>query len=210
MKKLLFVLAFTLMYMQSFSQISATTKDGKSVLLKSDGTWEFVTKKTNIDSNDFGMWKINYFVDDFGYPTSEGYISSKTRINGKFSNSATTNAKLQVGFIISEGNVSLRLYEYASNHSVSGKIMKKSYKIQIKHNEKTVKGGRKSNKDFKAYNYSDRMKVNYSDELLNLFSQGGEFKFYIIETGDYANGSYSFKIDDAAGFANAYRELTKQ
>ena len=208
MKKLLFLLAFSVIGIQSFSQIPATTKDGKSVLLKPDGTWEFATKKINIDSNDFGMWMINYFVDEFGDPTSQGFI--KTSINGKFGNSATTNSKLRVEFLISEGNVSLQLYEYAGNHSVSGKIMTKTYKIQIKHNEKIVKGGRKNNKDFKATNYSDRMKVNYSNELINLFSQGGKFKFYIIESGDYANGSYSFQIDDAVGFSNAYRELIKQ
>ena len=45
MKKIIFLLAFTLIGIQSFSQIAATTKDGKSVLLKSDGTWEFVNKK---------------------------------------------------------------------------------------------------------------------------------------------------------------------
>ena len=210
MKKIIFLLAFTLIGIQSFSQISATTKDGKSVLLKSDGTWEFVNKKKNIDSNDFGMWKINYFVDEFGDPTSEGYITERTSIKGKFSNSATTNSNLRVNFLISEGNISLQLYEYAGNHPVSGKISSQSYRIQIKHNGKVVKGGRKKNKDFRATNYSDRLKVNYSDELMNLFSQGGEFKFRIIETGDYANGSYSFKIDDVSGFSNAYKKLMEQ
>jgi hypothetical protein len=207
MKKIILIL---ILFTFIFPNIDATTKDGKSVLLKPDGTWEFINKNKNIDSNDFGMWEIRYFVDEFGDPTSQGYIEGKKRIYGTFSNSATTNDDLGVEFIIDKGRFYFQLFEYNRTHSVKGNISSQSYKIQVKHNGKVVKGGRKKNKDFRATNYSDRLKVNYPDDLINLFSQGGEFKFSIIETGDYANGSYKFTVNDVSGFSNAYKKLTNE
>ena len=53
------------------------------------------------------------------------------------------------------------------------------------------------------------MKVKQSDDLLELLSKGGEFKFKIIETGSYSSSSYSFKIDNSSGFSNAYAQLIK-
>ena len=203
---------YTVLFLISFifSNIDAITKDGKPVVLKSDGTWEFISTNKNIDPEDFGIWEIGYFVDDFGDPTSEGYIKNSRYIKGTFSNSATTNADLNVKFIIyNDGRISIKLYEYGRNHAVSGKISTKTYKIQIKHNGVVVKTGKKKNKDFSGENSYERVRVEPKEELIDILSSGGEVKFKIIETGTYSNSSYSFKIDDVSGFSNVYKKLTE-
>jgi len=192
MKKILFVLTFSLIGIQTFSQISETTSD-------------------------FGMWEINYMLDEFGEPTPEGYITQKININGEFSSSTTRLSNLRVEFIIRKRNVSLQLYEHGKNHPLE---YNHNYRIQIKHNGKIVTLGRTKVDHFKARNIldhklrfnnsGDRLEVRESKELINLFYKGGEFKFNIIGITDYANRNYSFQIDDAAGFSNAYRELIKQ
>ena len=68
--------------------------------------------------------------------TDGGYIS--TKLMGTFSNSATTDTKLSVKFIIAE-KVSIQLYEYAGNHPIKGNSSKgKEYDIKIKHNGEKI------------------------------------------------------------------------
>jgi len=52
----------------------------------------------NIDN--LGIWEIGYFVDEFGEPTKERFITTKNPIYGTLSNSATQNSDLRVHFII--------------------------------------------------------------------------------------------------------------
>ena len=64
MKKLLIILSLLLSF--SYSSIEAITKDGKSVILKPDGTWGYIDSNKDIDTEDFGIWEIAYYVDEFG------------------------------------------------------------------------------------------------------------------------------------------------
>lgn len=185
--------------------IDAITKDGKPVILKSDGTWEFIKEDKNHDSEDFGIWNINYYVDEFGDPTTKGYISNKNWIQGKFSNSATTNSPLNAYFIINQGVVTLKLFEYARKHPVKGDISRKSYKILLKHNGQLVEPNIGSY--IEGINTSDRILIVQSEQLIELLKSGGEFKFKLIEQGDYSNSTYSFKIDDSSGFSNLYKKF---
>tara|TARA_B100000315_G_scaffold145180_1_gene134113 strand:+ start:5 stop:997 length:993 start_codon:yes stop_codon:yes gene_type:complete len=129
-------------------------------------------------------------------------VNCISQLLGKFSNSATTNSKLKVIFLIDE-KVSIMLYEYARNHPVSGKNVKHFYKILIKHN------GKKINTKFEASNYSDRLTINkkQSEILMGYLKQGGTFQFFIEETGSFGSSTYNFKIDDASGFTNAWQNL---
>ena len=207
---------FVLFYFISFinAQLTATTNDGKKVLLNNDGTWNFVeSKKSTIEGT--GMWKVGYFVDEFGDPTDVAYIRNKNYIKGVFSNSATTNEELIAGFIITKTSVSIQLYEYAGNHPVKGITrLDSDYIILVKHNSSKLK--------LYGKNTSDRVtlitKITHRDylsrgdfkshmiskeKLLDALKEGGSLSFVITQGGS----TYKFKIDDSTGFDVAYRQL---
>jgi len=182
----------------AFGQINAITTEGKIVILNSDGSWEYATDNLPVSTSN-SIWKAKYFVDDFGDQTDDGYIT--TNLKGTFSNSATTNSKLGVRFIIDE-TVAIKLYEYDQNHPISGKISAKLYKIMVKHNgERTP--------DFIGRNHSDRLVLNENDskKIIELFKAGGSFIFNIEESLQYSSGSYRFKIQDASGFDSIWQTL---
>ena len=192
-------LLFILLVSTSFGQIIATTEDGKKVLLESNGTWKFSEDAPKKVDEGNSIWKVKYYVDDFGDFTDNGYIT--TDVLGKFSNSATTNSELGVRFIIDD-DVAIKLFEYNRNHSVSGKISTKTYLIHIKHNGKRLPS-------FTARNFSDRLIVDKkgSKDLITIFKMGGSFTFKIIEDTNYSSSDYLFKIEDASGFKIAWNQL---
>ena len=68
-----------------------------------------------------GDWDTGRYVDEFGDPTDEGYI--KITKKGYFSNSATTNSRLRVDMMLSDGSIRapwFRLYEYDGSTAVKG------------------------------------------------------------------------------------------
>ncbi len=65
--------------------------------------------------DDYGMWEIKYYIDDFQNPTDEGYVTNTYWITGTFSNSATTNSKLNVSLVIDKEFAAIKLYEYGDN-----------------------------------------------------------------------------------------------
>ena len=54
-----------------FCKTEATTNNGKKVILNEDGTWEYMEEKKVLDTTNFGIWKINYYVDEYGDQTSK-------------------------------------------------------------------------------------------------------------------------------------------
>lgn len=58
----------------------------------------------------FGKWEVKSFVDNFGDPTKEQYLISF--IEGKFSNSATSNSYLFVEVLITKKSAGIFLKEY--------------------------------------------------------------------------------------------------
>ena len=59
-------------------------------------------------------WTQNTYVDEFGQPTGQRYEFAA--VEGKFSNSATTNSKLYVAITVErDSTVSFRLGEYGSH-----------------------------------------------------------------------------------------------
>ena len=112
MKKLCFLLVLA-----SFISCTSTPQTDKQEQKQADSPKNELPK-INKDKGEYGIWKVSYYVDDFGEPTKEGYVF--TRCTGKFSNSATTNSELGVEFIIDESNIHIPLYEYNRNHPVKG------------------------------------------------------------------------------------------
>ena len=81
---------------------------------------------------DIGDWMIGHYVDDFGQPTNDGYVINKQYIQGKFSNSATTNSKLNVEILVDyQDDIAIFLYEYARNNSVKNSSSRYSDEYDI-------------------------------------------------------------------------------
>mgnify|MGYP001347003215 CR=1 FL=1 len=152
--------------------------------------------------NNTGMWTVRYYVDEFGDPTSQGYISNTNLISGTFSNSATQNSDLNVRFLISNSSdISIKLFEYARKNPVKA-YSAEDYRVRIRD-----KDGKKL--DLIATNYSDRLSFNKSDSrrVHNALIKGGYLKFNIYEMDTPIN-EYNFNISKADWYENAYRKLT--
>lgn len=148
-----------------------------------------------------GIWHTNFYTDEFGDPTKQGYIGTSL-ISGVFSNSATENADLRVIFLISNPNeVTLQLYEYAGSNPVKAGV-ENGYNIRIKQDTLPPV-------NLFAKNYTDRLRLNKTDskKLSDMFLKGGTLKISIVEASDYSQSKYYFEITDASGYKNALNQL---
>jgi hypothetical protein len=151
--------------------------------------------------NNTGIWTVRYYVDDFGEPTKEGYISNTNFISGTFSNTATQNSALNVRFLISNSSdISIKLFEYAGNNPVKA-YDPDSYKILVQDKD----GNRLK---LSATNYSDRLSFNKTDsrKVHKILMKGGKIKFKIYEI-DTPTTEYDFTIQKADWYENAYTKL---
>ena len=190
----------------SYSQISATTSSGENVVLNSDGTWEYVTKKI-ISTEGLGNWEVKYFVDDFGDPTNQGYITNNKILEGQFSNSATTNAKLLAYFIVKDSsNVALKLFEYGSNAVKA--YSTDNYSVKIKDdNGKTYAFNGNMYKGGDRLYIDDSYKKKHVSQMHHLLLKGGKLTI-VIKGTEYSLTSYKLSFD-ATGYKNAYNQLYK-
>lgn len=151
--------------------------------------------------NNTGMWRVEFYVDEFGEPTDQRYITNKNYITGVFSNTATENSDLNVKFLISNAyDISIKLYEYAGNNPVKT-YGSESYRVLVQDNDH-------KRYDLRATNYSDRLSFDKtaSKKVHGALMKGGTLKFRIIEI-ETPTTEYKFNIDNADWYANAYRIL---
>lgn len=102
---------------------------------KAEETTAATTEATVEEPAPVSNWKIMYYVDEFGDPSSDGYIVGD--FTGNFSNSATTNSDLRALVYIhpstvgSGYNISFRLAEYGNHVATYTKydLLNLSYKI---------------------------------------------------------------------------------
>lgn len=154
--------------------------------------------------NNTGMWSVRYYVDDFGEPTKQGYITNTSYIKGTFSNTATQDSKLNVKFLISNSSdISIQLYEYARNNPVKT-YSSDSYKVLVQDKD----GKRLS---LRAVNYSERLSFDKSasSKIHKALMKGGLLKFRITEI-DTPTTQYEFSIENADWYNNAYRKLKEK
>jgi len=154
--------------------------------------------------NNTGMWSTTYYVDDFGEPTKEGYITNKSILKGTFSNTATQNSDLNIRFLISNSSdISFKLFEYAGNNPVKA-YSSDSYRVLVQD---------KDGKRYKltAINYSDRLSFSeaMSRTIHNILLKGGTVKFKIVEI-DTPTTEYEFTIQKADYYDNSYRILREK
>ena len=158
------------------------------------------TRLANI--NNTGIWEIDYYVNEFGDKTKNGYIRNRESIKGNFSNTATQDSPLDVKFLISNSkDISIKLFEYAGNNPVKA-ISSENYSVNIKDSE-----GKKYT--LKAVNVSDRFCFNEFDsrKIHSILMKGGQVQFWIEEDSNSTN-QYKFIIDKADWYSNAYQKLT--
>ena len=107
---------------------------------------------------------LKYFVDEFGDPTDSGYIASET-LEGKFSNSATTDSQLLAYFIIDDSDISLKLFEYGSQ-VVKGSISRITCYTSIKHNGVKLDGYlvANNNQDRFVFNYEGKKRMENAEK----------------------------------------------
>ena len=151
--------------------------------------------------NNTGIWTVQYYVDDFGEPTKEGYIRNTNLISGTFSNTATQNSALNVKFLITNStDISIMLYEYADNNPVKA-YSSESYQVLIQDKD----GNRLK---LRATNYSDRLNFDKttSKKVHNVLMKGGNIKFKIYES-DTPTTEYDFTINNSDWYENAYAKL---
>ena len=152
------------------------------------------------DNEDFGNWKINYYVDQFDLPTDEAYISYNTSFNGIFSNSATTDSLLSAKLLIDD-RIAIMLYEYGDQKVTSYSDTDYTIYMLDSSDNKTYIAGT-------MYENSDRIFIHtsYMDLILDALKEGGEISFY-LEQKDRSIVNYLFMIPDASGFDKVYNSL---
>lgn len=158
---------------------------------------------SSMDSEDLGVWNVKYYVDSFGDPTDEAYITQRGYSSGKFSNSATTNSRLSWFFLIDADSVSIKMMEYGSYPVGYG-----DYVMEVKDSEGKVW-------EFMLEGGSDRVTIvkSYSsyysqtEDFINILKQELPVKIAIRESGSYATSKYNLGNFDPSGFCNAYAKL---
>ena len=146
-----------------------------------------------------GVWAISYYVDEFNNPTDESYISNSRYFVGSFSNSATTNSKLNVKILIDKKCCAIKLWEYGSQ-LVKG-YYDITYNITFLNNS-----GEKTYSTATLNENSDRLILNDSN-IVSLIKQNTSIRVYIEENSKYGyNSTYLFEID-GDNFNTIYNQL---
>ena len=202
------ILSFLFIMMFVVASLSAVSQDYISGYLDgyTDGKSGVTAKyaQTENRTTETSLYKIKYFVDDFGDPTNEGYISQITPAEGTFSNSATRNSDMLWYFIIAPQETAFIIYEYGWSPVSGASSYPTNYEISVKLADGAVC-------TYRAKNYSNRISVNLNEEsdFINLLCSNSSVRIVIKEISDYSNTSYNLGTVDCTGLAELYAELTK-
>lgn len=151
--------------------------------------------------NPYGIWKKEYYVDEFGERTKQGYIY--TDVLGTFSNSVTTDSRLGVLIIVEKSRFAIVLDEYARNH-----ITKDTGFLHFKVKNKDGKVMNFETLNDQGYNrvYGDKIvqdNPNTVNELIEFLNAGGEMIFI----AENSNSKYRFKLNDTSFLQKALDNL---
>ena len=151
----------------------------------------------------FGVFAMNYYVDDFNQPTDEKYIINVNYITGTFSNSATTNSLLNVKVLADAEDVAFFLYEYGRNP------VKNPSSYYVDEYDITMKtaDGTKYDLTGTLYCGGDRLYIDdkYLPTVLDALKSGDEVSFYLVHS-KYTTSTYLFTVN-TSNFAELYNVL---
>ena len=148
------------------------------------------------------LFTIKYFVDAFGDQTEKGYITQKTRSSGTFSNSATTNSKINWYIILAKNEISFVIFEYERTRLTGSSGYPDYYNVSIKTEDGMVE-------DFYCSNSSDRISVSKKDfdRFIQTILKEGTIKISIKESTKYSASSYNLGAVDFSGVKELYNSL---
>ena len=151
----------------------------------------------------FGLFSVSYYVDEFNQPTNDGFVYNESYVQGKFSNSATTDSKLYVQMLVDGEYIAFFLYEYGT-HQVKNSS---SYSVDKYNITMKDAAGTKHSLKGTVYCGGDRLIIDkkYNATVLEAMKSGGNISFY-IEEKDRATTQYLFTIN-SSNFAEKYTEL---
>lgn len=176
MKKLLkLILLLIAILLMTNNLVACSVADGN---LNSSGN-------SGNSSND--VWQINYYVDEFNNPTNDAYITNKKAFSGTFSNSATTNSKLDARILIDKNGISIKLYEY-------GTLEVKAYSTETYNIIFLEENGNKHNSIGIMYENGDRIKLT-DNLLMTLINSNKTIKVHIEEVPKYGGYRSTYLFD---------------
>ena len=161
-------------------------------------------KERFIEDNNLGIWKIEYYVDEFGDRTTDGFVS--TTIDGTFSNSVTTNSPLRVKMVIDSSLVLINLYEYADSTPVKGE---EYMEFSVKDSKGAVYNITTYNDEY-GNNTVKSLDGKSEDLIRDILLEGGEIKFSGISNRHRALSKYVFTIKNADNLHKALSRLSTQ
>lgn len=165
---------------------------------KKDAEQERIRK----NANNTGIWKVSYYVDDFGKPTKDGYIRNREKIYGTFNNSAVQGRELRVNFLLSKyTDADIQLYEYNGKNPVKG-YTDKPYKVLVQD-----KKGKRYKLKGTLWKGSNRISLDKesSKSLHGVLKKGGTVEFVVKEEDSLSE--YMFTIKNSDWYYNAYKKL---
>ena len=161
------------------------------------------------DSTDeYGIWNIDEFVDEFDMPAGVYYIDSDP-LYGKFSNSATTNSDVTAILFCEKFSdtqkpfIKFKMYEYDSYLVKNAYSSAKIYDIIMMDG-----AGVKHNLTGIMLSHNSALGIADDEEIatvINALKEGGTVRFAIVDSENSLN-KYSFAIDEADGFDKAYSD----
>ena len=150
-------------------------------------------------NKDLGSWKLGEFVDEFKKPTGNKYIS--TMVDGKFSNSATTNSTLTAALQITSEDVAIMLWEYGS-YLVKCSYGSDNYSIimlDTNDNKHTLYGTMREGTTRIYLNSASKAKV------LSALNKTGSVSFYVV-LSDRTTTNYLFTVE-TSNFKAVYNAM---
>lgn len=193
MKKVLFVLLIIVLMVSCTSMLPNNTKSEKNKD-KYVTPYEYMAGIKPIGDN--GVWLVKNYVDEFGNPTYNKYISTSTI--GAFSNSATNGSELYVEILVNKNNVEIELLEYGSYPiSVIGSSAYINVKMSV-FGETIDVGEATFNK------YTKRLTINNALPVFKTLAENSKVRM-LITIDDFSLSKYLFDID-TAGFEYTYHE----
>lgn len=101
MKKILLLILLTLSSISAFSQIKATTEDGRKVLLNENGSWKFEISSTTVANSHQSFNCEDLIIEE------TDKVTGKSTVSGKDLLIVGNNGDKKLGFIFVKGNSSI-------------------------------------------------------------------------------------------------------
>lgn len=134
------------------------------------------------------QWELNYFIDEFGEKTNDGYILHTC--DGEFSNSATTDSRLFVKIIVTPEQIRFDTFEYGSQKMKGEDRLE--YRAKLPDDSEVRFSTWDDEEGFNTVSSSDLNKV------MELFKNYDRIRFAARTTNRYSVSTYRFVYEGSA------------